>query len=57
VECVEDGEVLTITYDKVTELYFQNPTFVFNFLRLTSERLLRALAAFRRSFRRCAAQP
>ena len=40
VECVEDGEVLTITYDKVTELYFQNPTFGFYFLRLTSERLL-----------------
>ena len=40
VECVEDGEVLTITYTKVTELYFQNPTFGFYFLRLASERLL-----------------
>jgi hypothetical protein len=39
-ECVEDGQVLTITYDKVTELYFQNPTFGFYFLRLASERLL-----------------
>ena len=33
-------ECLTITYDKVGELYFQNPTFGFYFLRLTSERLL-----------------
>ena len=32
--------MLTITYDKVGELYFQNPTFGFYFLRLTSERLL-----------------
>ena len=28
------------TYDKVQELYFQNPTFGFYFLRLTTERLL-----------------
>ena len=40
VECVETGVVLTITYDKVQELYFQNPTFGFYFLRLTTERLL-----------------
>jgi hypothetical protein len=40
VECIEDGQVLTISYDKVTELYFQNPTFGFYFLRLASERLL-----------------
>lgn len=40
VVCVEDGLVLTITYEKLTELYFQNPTFGFYFLRLTSERLL-----------------
>ena len=40
VECLEDVEMLTITYDKVSELYFQNPTFGFYFLKLTSERLL-----------------
>lgn len=40
VECVDDVEMLTITYDKVSELYFQNPTFGFYFLKLTSERLL-----------------
>jgi CRP/FNR family transcriptional regulator, cyclic AMP receptor protein len=43
VECVDDVEMLTITYDKVGELYFQNPTFGFYFLRLTSERLLQNL--------------
>lgn len=40
VECLDDVEMLTITYDKVSELYFQNPTFGFYFLKLTSERLL-----------------
>ncbi|MCF8476168.1 MAG: cyclic nucleotide-binding domain-containing protein [Pseudolabrys sp.] len=40
VECTDDVEMLTITYDKVSELYFQNPTFGFYFLKLTSERLL-----------------
>jgi hypothetical protein len=40
VECIEDGEVLTVTYDKVLELYFQDPDFGFYFLKLTSERLL-----------------
>jgi len=43
-ECTEDGQVLTITYDKVRELYFQNPTFGFYFLRLTTERLLQNIA-------------
>lgn len=44
VECIEDGEVLTISYDKLLELYFQNPEFGYYFLRLTSERLLENLA-------------
>jgi len=39
IECTEDGEVLTATYQQVKELYFQNPQFGFFFLRLTSERL------------------
>ncbi len=38
-ECVESGEVLSISYDEVRQLYFQNPQFGFYFLRLTSERL------------------
>ena len=44
VECIEDGEVLTVTYDKVLELYFQDPDFGFYFLKLTSERLLQNIA-------------
>jgi hypothetical protein len=48
VECTEDVEMLTITYDKVGELYFQNPTFGFYFLRLTSERLLENLRRLER---------
>jgi len=37
--CTADGEVLTITYDQVRQLYFQNPEFGFYFLRLTTQRL------------------
>jgi hypothetical protein len=44
VECLEDGQVLFIVYDKVRELYFQDPDFGFYFLRLTSERLLQNIA-------------
>jgi len=44
VECIENGDVLTITYDKLLELYFQNPEFGYYFLRLTSERLLQNIA-------------
>jgi CRP-like cAMP-binding protein len=40
VECTSDGQVLSITYDKLLELYFQNPEFGYYFLRLTSDRLL-----------------
>ncbi|MCZ7642524.1 MAG: Crp/Fnr family transcriptional regulator [Pseudorhodoplanes sp.] len=44
IECIEDGEVLTVTYDKILELYFQDPDFGFYFLKLTSERLLQNIA-------------
>jgi len=40
VECVESGDVLTITYDKLLEIYFQNPEFGYYFLRLSSDRLM-----------------
>jgi CRP-like cAMP-binding protein len=43
-ECMESGQVLTIRYDEVWELYFENPEFGVYFLRLTSERLLRDVA-------------
>jgi len=38
-ECIEDGEALSITYEQVEQLYYQNPTFGFYFLRLATERL------------------
>jgi len=44
VKCIEDGDVLTITYEKLLELYFQNPEFGFYFLRLTSERLMQNIS-------------
>ena len=40
VECIADGHVLTITYEKLLEIYFQNPQFGYYFLVLTSQRLL-----------------
>jgi CRP/FNR family cyclic AMP-dependent transcriptional regulator len=40
VECVEDVHLLAITYDKVRELCFQDPSFGFYLLNLTSKRLL-----------------
>ena len=44
VECSEDGDVLTITYEKLMELYFQNPEFGYYFLRLTTERLMQNIS-------------
>jgi CRP-like cAMP-binding protein/uncharacterized protein (DUF697 family) len=44
VECIETGEVLTISYEKLLEIYFQNPEFGYFFLRLTSDRLLQNFA-------------
>ena len=43
-ECTEAGEVLQITYDQLSQLYFQNPKFGFYFLRLTSQRLFHDIA-------------
>jgi CRP-like cAMP-binding protein/uncharacterized protein (DUF697 family) len=39
VECSEDGEALSITYEKLHEIYLQNPEFGYYFLRLTTDRL------------------
>ena len=43
-ECVEDGEVLAISYEEVKQLYFQNPKFGFYFLQLVSQRLFQDIA-------------
>ncbi len=54
VECIGDGEILEITYDRVKQLYYQSPKFGFFFLQLASRRLFenlerqdRELAAYR----------
>jgi hypothetical protein len=39
IECLDEVHLLVITYDKLTELYFQNPSFGFYFLKLISRRL------------------
>ena len=44
VECTQAAQVLTITYDRLLELYFQNPQFGYYFLVLTSQRLLQNIA-------------
>jgi hypothetical protein len=43
VECIGDGEILEITYDRVKQLYFQSPKFGFFFLQLASRRLFENL--------------
>ena len=43
-ECTEDGHMLAITYDRLLEIYFQNPEFGYYFLRLSTERLLQNIA-------------
>src|SRR3984893_6176931 len=48
IECTEDGHVLTITYEKLLEIYFQNPQFGYYFLVLTSQRLLENIARLER---------
>jgi CRP/FNR family cyclic AMP-dependent transcriptional regulator len=40
-ECIEDGDLLTISYEHVKELYFQNPQFGFYFLELVSKMLFK----------------
>ncbi len=51
VESLENGEVLAITYDRLLELYFQNPEFGYYFLRLTTERLMQNIARLEASRR------
>ena len=43
-ECTEDGQVLAITYERLLEIYFQNPEFGYYFLHLSTERLLQNIA-------------
>ncbi len=43
-ECIAEGKVLSITYEQVEQLYYQNPTFGFYFLRLATARLFENLS-------------
>jgi len=43
IECVETGETLAVSYDHVMQLYFQNPTFGFYFLQLSTARLFHTI--------------
>jgi CRP/FNR family transcriptional regulator, cyclic AMP receptor protein len=45
-ECIEAGELLTISYAQVKQLYFQNPQFAFYFLQLISQRLFQDIDRF-----------
>ena len=41
VVCEEAGSLLSVTYDEVRQMYYQNPKFGFFFLELVAERLMR----------------
>jgi CRP-like cAMP-binding protein len=57
VECMEDGQVLTITYERLLEIYFQNPQFGYYFLVLTSQRLLENISRLEETIKRQQAGP
>jgi CRP-like cAMP-binding protein len=42
--CQNGGEIVEISYARIEEIYFQNPTFGFYFLRLSAARLFENLA-------------
>jgi hypothetical protein len=56
-ECVEDGMALSITYEQVEELYYQNPTFGFYFLRLATARMFDNLSRMENELTRQRAEP
>jgi CRP/FNR family cyclic AMP-dependent transcriptional regulator len=54
-ECTADGEALSITYEQVEQLYYQNPTFGFYFLRLATARLFDNISRLETELMRCLA--
>src|SRR5271167_1708246 len=56
-ECIEDGDALSISYDQVEQLYYQNPTFGFYFLRLATARLFANVSRFESELARRQAAP
>src|SRR5271156_190257 len=57
VKCIEAGQVLSITYEKLLELYFQSPQFGYYFLVLTSQRLLQNIARLEATVAAASAKP
>ena len=53
-ECVEGGELLTISYPQVKQLYYQNPQFGFYFLQLIGQRLIQNIANLEDKFAKMA---
>lgn len=39
-QCVEDGEILSMSESKITQLYFQNPTFGYYLIQLVIKRFI-----------------
>ena len=56
-ECIEAGNVLSITYEQVEQLYYQNPTFGFYFLRLATARLFENISRLESEVTRLKAAP
>ena len=54
-ECLEDGELLQISYDQLKQLYYQNPQFGFYFLQLTSRRLFDNIGKLEKELAACRA--
>lgn len=57
VECIDDGQVPTITYDRLLEIDFQDPQFGYYFLVLTSQRLLENISRLERTLAQKKAAP
>ncbi|HEY6025055.1 MAG TPA: cyclic nucleotide-binding domain-containing protein [Pseudolabrys sp.] len=47
--CTESGSVLEIAYDRIEQLYYQNPKFGFYFLRLSTARLFENIGRLERT--------
>jgi len=56
-ECIEDGLILSVSYDQVEQLYVQNPAFAFYFLRLASARLFENIETLEKRLAQQTAQP
>lgn len=56
-ECIENGEVLQITYEQIKQLYYQNPQFGFYFFQLSTRRLFENMARLESELATCKLAP